>query len=244
MDWSVGANNKMYTDLDIKKSKMSSSFQREMELRFVNKQGNTFLNSWIEKAKSFDYDPDLIPPQTSRIIACDPAWGSSAFGVVVTDFRDGKVCVLHADEYPNETAENMVDLVSDLYYKYAPVAKIFVDGSQISFIKSLKIALYNELREETDYQQQIKRYKDNNCDYTLNMKILPVTFTADSSKAMLSYVRSLLEEGYIMIHPRFEKLLLAFHTCVDKEGRVDKTGISHSDVFDACRMGLEAYTFS
>jgi hypothetical protein len=36
------------------------------------------------------------------------------------------------------------------------------------------------------------------------MKILPVTFTAKSSKAMLSDLRSLLEGGYIMIHPKFE----------------------------------------
>ena len=61
---------------------------------------------------------------------------------------------------------------------------------------------------------------------------------------MLSHIRSLLEGGYIMIHPKFEKLLLALHTCVDKEGRVDKTSMSHSDIFYACRMALEAYTFS
>ena len=47
-----------------------------------------------------------------------------------------------------------------------------------------------------------------------------------------------------MIDKRFEKLLLSIHTCVDREGRVDKTAMTHSDVFDACRMALEAYTFS
>ena len=53
---------------------------------------------------------------------------------------------------------------------------------------------------------------------------------------MLSHLRSVLEGGYIMIHPKFEKLLLGIHTCVDKEGGVDKTAMTHSDVFDACRM--------
>jgi hypothetical protein len=76
------------------------------------------------------------------------------------------------------------------------------------------------------------------------MKILPVTFTANSSKAMLSHLGSLLEGGYIMIHPRFKKLLLSLHTCVDREGRVDKTVLSHLDVFDIIRMCMEAYTFS
>ena len=31
---------------------------------------------------------------------------------------------------------------------------------------------------------------------------------------------------------------------MDKEGRVDKTATSHSDIFDSLRMALEAYTFS
>lgn len=31
---------------------------------------------------------------------------------------------------------------------------------------------------------------------------------------------------------------------MDKEGRVDKTATSHSDVFDSLRMALEAYAFS
>jgi hypothetical protein len=47
-------------------------------------------------------------------------------------------------------AGHKIDLVRELYYKYSPIEKIFVDGSQISFVKSLKITLYNELREETD----------------------------------------------------------------------------------------------
>lgn len=90
-----------------------------------------------------------------------------------------------------------MDLVRELYYQYSPIDKIFVDDSQIAFIKSSKIALYNELREETDYQQQIKIYRDNNCDHTLNMKILPVTFTAEYSK-QCCHILSILEGGYIL----------------------------------------------
>ena len=77
------------------------------------------------------------------------------------------------------------------------------------------------------------------------MIILPVTFTAESSKAMLSHLRSILEGGYIMIDKRrFEKLLLALHTCVDKEGKVDNTAMTNSDCFDALRMYADAYAFS
>lgn len=152
-----------------------------------------------------------------------PAWGSSSFGVVVTDFREGKICILYEDEYSNETAENMVDLIRELYYKYSRVEKILVDGSQISFIKSLKIALYNELREETEII--IQRYRDNNSDYTLNMKILPVTFTADSSKAMLSHLRSVL---VYYDTPKIREITV--HYTHASTRRVDETAMSHSDV--------------
>ena len=47
-----------------------------------------------------------------------------------------------------------------------------------------------------------------------------------------------------MIDKRFEKLLLSLHTCVDKEGRVDKTAMTNSDCFDSLRMAMTAYTFS
>jgi hypothetical protein len=35
-------------------------------------------------------------------------------GIVVTDFRDGKIAVLYADEFDHSTSEKMVDLIWDL----------------------------------------------------------------------------------------------------------------------------------
>jgi hypothetical protein len=40
------------------------------------------LKRAIEKDRK--YDPDIIVPFTSTSMGIDPAWGSSAFGIVIT----------------------------------------------------------------------------------------------------------------------------------------------------------------
>jgi hypothetical protein len=82
-----------------------------------------------------------------------------------------------------------------------------VDGSQVSYIKSLKA----RLNEEVDYHAAIERYKQNHCDYALNMQVLPVTFTVTEKKSMLSWTKEMLSNGWLAIDPRFTKLLITLH---------------------------------
>ena len=52
----------------------------------------------------------------------DPAYGSSSFGILVTQFVDGQVQVLHAEEYKrpdfNEILEKVISLLDTTYRKY------------------------------------------------------------------------------------------------------------------------------
>ena len=73
--------------------------------------GTTFKTDDILKAQSFSYNPDEIPAGNYRVISVDPAWGSSNTGILVSEFRDSRVAILFAEEYPHETPENMVDLI-------------------------------------------------------------------------------------------------------------------------------------
>ena len=99
----------------------------------------------------------------------------------------------------------MVELIHSLYQKYYPISHILIDSSQISFIKSCKQAFVNEFREEIDYERQIKFYKDNKCDWRLNLRIQPVYFNEKNNKAMLGHVRTFLENGWLMIDKKFDK---------------------------------------
>jgi hypothetical protein len=225
LDYTVGLG-KIYTEEEIQKAKASPSFDREYNLKYLGRQGTTFRTADIEIAQSFTYDPDLIPTGNSRVIGIDPAWGSSTTGIVVTEFRDGRVAVLYAEEFPHATSENMIDLVCDLYHKYYPIYRINVDSSQISFIKSLKQALMSELREDVDYERQIKMFTDNHCDWRNNLQLQPVYFNTKNNQNMLSHTRTFLENGWLAIDKRFTKLIISLHTATDTDGKLDKQAMS------------------
>src|SRR5919197_1557180 len=84
----------------------------------------------------------------------DPASGSSAFGIVVTQFVDGIVQILHAEEYHRPDYNEMLSVVYRLISKYH-VDKVYIDGANPSFIKSLKL----QIGEESDYDKVIARYR-------------------------------------------------------------------------------------
>ena len=95
---------KIYTAEEVEKAKQSPSFEREYNLKYLGKIGNVFNTKDIEAAieKGRNYNPDNFNPYcsfTSRSMGIDPAYGSSAFGIVVTEWADGIVQIMHAEEY-------------------------------------------------------------------------------------------------------------------------------------------------
>jgi hypothetical protein len=72
-----------------------------------------------------------------KAMGIDPAWGSSAFGVVVTQWLDGQVQILYAEEYLRPDYNEMLDITWDLIWKYN-LTKIYIDGANPAVIRSLK----------------------------------------------------------------------------------------------------------
>jgi hypothetical protein len=100
MDYTYGLG-KIYTIEEIEKAKTSPSFEREYNLKYLGKIGNVFHTEDIERALglglkySVDYDsPGIgfknlqISRNATKSIGLDPGYGSSAFGVVATQFVD------------------------------------------------------------------------------------------------------------------------------------------------------------
>ena len=135
----------------------------------------------------------------------------------------------------------MLSLVYGLISKYQ-VDKIYIDGANPSFIKSLKI----QIGEEADYDKVIARYKSEGFgDATKDMRIVPVNFNKEH-KAMLGHCKMILEQdpSKIAINPdRFEKLITSLRTAVDNDGTLDKESTSYNDIFDAFRLALKFYHF-
>jgi len=123
------------------------------------------------------------------------------------------------------------------------VDKIYIDGANPSFIKSLKL----QIGEDPDYDKVIARYRSEkmNGKWSQDMRIVPVNFNSEH-KGMLGHCKMLLETdgGRIAINPnRFYKLITALRTAVDNDGTLDKEFTSYNDIFDAFRLALKFYRY-
>src|ERR671930_1390740 len=231
MDYTYGIG-KIYTAEEIEKAKASPSFEREYNLKYLGSIGNVFHTKDIEAAieKGRKYDPDNFNPLyfTSTSIGIDPAYGSSAFGIVVTQWMDNHIQILHAEEYHRPDYNEMLSTVYGLISKYQ-VDTVYIDGANPSFIKSLKL----QIGEDADYDKVIARYRSEGLgDATKDMKIVPVNFNKEH-KAMLGHCKMILEQepGKIAINPdRFDKLITALKTAVDHDGTLEKESTSYNDI--------------
>ena len=160
----------------------------------------------------------------------DPAYGSSSFGIVITQFVDGQVQILHAEEYKRPDFNEMLSNAWDLLVKHS-VQKIYIDGANPYFIKSLKM----QWGERPDYENVKKEHRQF-------MIVQPVNFNQEH-KEMLGHCKMLLERGYIAINPSFDKLIISLRTAVAEENILDKESTSYADVFDAYRLTLKYYKF-
>jgi hypothetical protein len=246
LDYTYGIS-KIYTAEEIEKAKQSPSFEREYNLKYLGRIGNVFhtkdIEAAIEKGRKYNPDTAFNPYHfTSKSMGIDPAYGSSAFGIVVTQWADGIVQILHAEEYHRPDYNEMLSTVYGLMSKY-DVDKVYIDGANPSFIRSLKL----RIGEDADYDKVIARYRSEGLgdSWSQDMKIVPVNINTEH-KAMLGHCKMILESdgGRIAINPdRFDKLITSLRTAVDNDGTLDKESTSYNDIFDAFRLALKFYHF-
>jgi hypothetical protein len=188
------------------------------------------------------YNPDIINGYAQKSMGIDPGFGSSAFGVVVTQFVDGQIQIMHAEEYQRPDFNQMLSIVlDDLYIRKFKknINNIFIDGANPSFIRALKI----EIGENEEYEPLVERARKMKSDVSNYMQVIPVNFSSEH-KAMLGNCKMLLEKdgGHIAVNPRFDKMITSLRTAVGQnEGVLYKEATSYDDVFDAFRLELVFY---
>jgi hypothetical protein len=64
------------------------------------------------------------------------AFGSSAFGIVITQWVDNQIQVMHAEEYQRPDFNQMLSVIWDLFRRFGKINKIYIDGSNPSFIRA------------------------------------------------------------------------------------------------------------
>lgn len=114
MDYHYGLN-KIYTSAEIEKAKASPSFEREYCLKFSGRQGNLISQLKIQTAIDTGERLKDIQPNLYNIfsLGVDPAFGSSAFGLVLTEHlkEEDKIIVRYAEQFENHPdPQDMINL--------------------------------------------------------------------------------------------------------------------------------------
>jgi hypothetical protein len=247
LDYTYGLG-KIYTEQEIQAAKISPSFEREYNLKYLGLIGNVFhikdIETAIEKGKHL---MKFGNSYSQKSVGLGPGFGSSNFGVCITELVDGIINVVHAEEYQrpdfNQMIRTTVNLLDEYNIHTNSSSCVYVDGANPSFIRALK----QEVDEDPAFEKIIDFLKRNNPTIfdlhylTQNMFVVPVAF-AKEHRRMLAHCKETLEyqNGAIAIHPKFNKLITSLRTAVEKgEGSLDKDATSHDDLFDAFRLSLQ-----
>jgi phage terminase large subunit len=119
---------------------MSPSFEREYCLKYQGLIGNVFSQTSIDKATKMQYNPDNIIKEAQKSIGIDPGFGSSSFAIVATQLVNGKIQIIHAEEYDRDEAgfSDMVSEVWSLSHKCGHVDNFYVDAANPEIWQALK----------------------------------------------------------------------------------------------------------
>jgi hypothetical protein len=109
--WGLG---KIYTNEEIEIAKLSPSFPREYQLQYQGLIGNVFSTLSIENCQRIKYNPNNINPNAKKTVGVDAGFGSSNFAIVVTQFVDGKIQVIFAEEYERPNFAAMINRIWEI----------------------------------------------------------------------------------------------------------------------------------
>jgi hypothetical protein len=235
----------IYSQIQIDKARLSPEFPREYELQYLGLVGNVFSQTSIENCQKIEYNPLQINPNAKKSIGLDSSYGSSNFAIVATQLVDGKIQVIHAEEYNRPNFTDMIDKIWTLKQKYGHVTNIYCDAANPEVWQALKRE-FNESYNEQHIKDQIADCRKYNLHIEDRMFIVPVPFSVEGAK-MLQHTKWLLEEkeedgsSLIAIDKRFDKLLTALRTAWANEYKLDKEQTSYNDILDAFRLSLQFY---
>ena len=151
LDYTYGVN-KIYTKEEIDKARMSPSFEREYLLKYQGLIGNVFSHQSIADCQKIEYNPESINPKAKKSIGLDPSFGSSMFGIVATQLVDGKIQIIHAEEYERPNFSEMINEVWKLKQRCGHVTNILVDAANPVVWQALKKE-FNEPYRRTLYER-------------------------------------------------------------------------------------------
>lgn len=204
----------IFSDTFLKKASEARSYEREYLGVWGKNVGDIFSPEGIEECTSVEYSWKDKDDTNDRVIGIDPGFGSSEFGICITQKRKGKISVIYAEAFERESYIDIVNKIRLLSERFV-TKRIFVDGAWPEGIKDLR-----------------DKYK---------MNVQNINFNQYGEK-MLNYASNAVDFNKVEIHPKFKKLKLQLMTIkYNKKGGTDKNRVNPFDLGDAFLLSLYYY---
>jgi hypothetical protein len=254
--WGEGT---IFTRKEIMDQRGSNSFQQEYNLQFGGSVGNLFSEKAISRNviteaeadaiqfapyytySAIDYENNDGPNYIARSLGIDPGFGrnpkagvGSYTGLCLTQFRNGRIEVLYAEELVQPDFNELVDIVSVMISK-TNTTKVFTDSSNPSLIRALKMAI----GEKAKYGDMEKKELERKI-YHGNMVICPVPFNTKAREMMYS-LKELVDSGLMVIHEKQRNVIDCMKSAVVVNEKIQKELTSHDDLLDALRLSISNY---
>lgn len=243
MDWS-NCVNKIYSEQDIARARMSQTWDREMCGNFGFGTGNLFRSADID-ACIIDNDMELSQSDINTTVinfGLDPgSFGSrgSKFGIVISCVIGNQIFILETIELSQTTLEESVSVVVNLLHKYGYYQgtnsiKVFCDKAFPAYITALK-----ERIRDGDYNWQQEFCKQQKIQLASIAVVSGVSFAGEEGRGILFNIQSLVSSGDLKILRKCSSLLLQMRIARTlQSGHLDKSGPNSMDLVDAAMLSL------
>lgn len=262
IDYTYGVG-KIYSEQDIAEAMKSPSFDREYRGMYLGGVGNVWSEATIQQAlrmgaDSYDpYNPDVIhSPYNLRAMGVDCGFGSSKFSMTVVqavarpDGRGDQLQVLLSESHQRADFGAMVERCVQIMRDYgflnfdvrsADSPPVFIDASAPGFIRSLRAAVGLQPEWEGLIQRAKRAGFKEPLDRFLGM-VRPRNFGAGGGRAMLSHLKSLLDQNLVAIYPTaFPELVISLRSAYADGDSLSKDRTSESDHLNSFMLAVSYF---
>ncbi len=234
--------NKIYNPEEIEKEKQQPYFKREFELYYAVGTGNVFLEQSLQVCEQLGKQYRDVPynASTPKALGIDPGFGSSATAFTVLEIVDDLVHVIYSKQFENQSTQQMVYHAADLISKYNLMNesnRVFIDGSQSGFIRSVKY----QTGDYPHYERLIEKARQDGRPDELHhyMHVIPVNFSINH-KAMLGNLKLWLDRGRMAVDPDAHSELMTELRIAqsDEDMALEKDHTNTFDLLDSFRLAM------
>lgn len=199
--------------IEQEKQRLGIMFPQFYMAEFVAGAGNIFSPMQVDLCTSYY---DLAPTSDgNRILAVDPAFGSSKFAIAGLEKREGLSYIIEARQFERPTPTQMVEYISGLFHR---------DGYSTCYVDSAHAGLILDLNCGTDTRKPVYAQA--------------VVFREELGKMVMDSTNAVKEQR-VRIHPSFSELITQLKSAqFNERGHPDKSRGQSLDLLDAFMMAV------